>query len=106
MEERASGEKHGERILWSNTGTQRSGETRHALGALREIWQRIAGSGSHSVARRDWQARLRKRFEGRLEALAGAFQNGHERVPAESSRPQLAENHGRADGAIFLRRRR
>src|SRR5712664_1941827 len=58
------------------------------------------------MARRDWQARLRKRFEGRLEALAGALQDGYERVPAESPRSQFAENHGRANGAIFLWRRR
>src|SRR6266852_8169027 len=106
MEERAWGEKHGERNLLSNTGTQRSGETRHAHGALREIWQGIAWAGSHSVARRAWQKSVRKRFEGCMEALAGAFQDGHERVPAESPRPQLAENHGRADGTVFLRRRR
>src|SRR6266852_7336682 len=106
MKQRARGEEHGERILRSNTGSQRRGETRHAHGALRQIWQRTARTGSRSVARRDWQARLRKRIEGRLEALAGALQDGHERVPAESSRSQLAENYGRADGAVFLRRRR
>jgi len=34
---------------------------------------------------RDWQARVRKRFERGVEAVAGALQDGDERIPAESA---------------------
>ena len=34
------------------------------------------------------------------------FQDDHERIPAESARSAVAKDHGRADGAVFLWRRR
>src|SRR5260370_17942373 len=99
MEEQARGEKQGGLILLSNTSAQRSGETRHAHGALREIWKRTAGPGSYSLARGTGEARLRKRFEGRVETVAGAFQDDHERGPAGSAGSQFAEDHSNSDAS-------
>src|SRR5579859_3132776 len=72
---------------------------------MRQVWKGIAGARPRSVGGRTWKARLRKRFEGRVEAVAGIFEDGHERVPPESSGPQFAKNHGGADGAVLLWRR-
>src|SRR4029077_8716609 len=74
--------------------------------ALREIWTRPPRPRSHPLERRDRQARLRKCLQRRLENVARALKNGHERVPPESARSPFTENHGRANGAVFLRRRR
>src|SRR5246127_1873318 len=74
--------------------------------ALREIWTRPPRPRSHSLEGRNRQTRLRKCLQRRLENVARALENGHERVPPESPRSQFAENHGRANGTVFLRRRR
>src|SRR6202011_1797707 len=41
-------------------------------------------------------------FERGVEAVDRTLQDGYERVSAESPRSQLAENHGRTDGTVFL----
>src|SRR5580693_6412408 len=74
--------------------------------ALREIRTRSPRPRPHPLERRNWQARLRKCLQRRLENVARALKNGHERVPPESARSQFTENHGRANGTVFLRRRR
>src|SRR5437879_13797332 len=73
---------------------------------MREVREGIAGAGPHPVAGRTGETRLRERFERCLEAVARILEDGHERVPAESAGPQLAKNHGRADGAALFRGRR
>jgi hypothetical protein len=52
------------------------------------------------------QARLRECVTGSLENVDRALEDADERVPAESARSSVAKNHGRANGAVFLRRRR
>src|ERR1700719_558515 len=61
---------------------------------------------THPLERRNRQTRLRECLQRRLENVARALENGHERIPPESPRSQFAENHGRANGTVFLRRRR
>src|SRR5579864_8747404 len=74
--------------------------------ALRQIWTRPPRPRPHSLERRNRQTRLRERIQGRLENVARALENGHERIPPESARSQFTKNHGRANGTVFLRRRR
>src|ERR1700684_2414803 len=95
----------GQRILRSYTSAERTGQAWVSYGEVREIWQRNAWARPRAVEGRTRQACLRKRIEGCVEAVDRAFQNGDERIPLESPRPELAKNHGRADGAVFFRRR-
>src|ERR1700723_1007116 len=86
-------------------GARATGGGRHAHGEVRQVWKRDAGARPHSVEGRIGEARLRKCFEGSLEALDRALKDGDERISAESAGSEFAKGDGRADGAIFLWRR-
>src|SRR5579862_8316617 len=98
-----SGGFRGQRSSASSAAIRGSQRTHRAL---RQIWTRPPRPRSYSLEGRNRQARLRERLQRRLENVARAFKNGDERVPPESPRSQFTENHGRANGADFLRRRR
>src|SRR4030095_12767479 len=95
----------GERFLWAGKAFQHSSDAGHAHGALCEVWQGVAGARTRAVEGRTWQTRVRKRLQGPLEAVDRAFENDHERIPAESAGSQFPENNGRTTGAVFLWRR-
>src|SRR5271157_1454208 len=71
---------------------------------MREARPGIARARPPAVERRDRQAHLRKRLEGSLGHVGQPLQNAAERVSPQPARSQRAENHGRANGAILLRR--
>src|SRR5712671_819079 len=100
------GHNHGQRFLRPHTSRKRAGQARLPYGALREIRPRSARPRPSALEGRTRQTCLRKRFEGSLEALDRAFQNGDERISPQPPRSQFTKNYGRTNGTILLRRRR
>src|SRR5580692_4842200 len=73
---------------------------------MREIRTRNARPGSNSLEGRDRPTGVRQRLEGSLETVGGTFQDGDERISAESAGSQVAADHGRAAHQLFFWRRR
>src|SRR5467141_2962742 len=102
---RSTEDADGGRFLWTSeaNGSERAGKARRPRCPLREIRQRHAGSRAHTLEGRPGKARVRECLAGSLENVDRALENAHERIPPESPGPSVPENHGRADGAVFLR---
>src|SRR3954471_2666836 len=77
-----------------------------ADGEVRKAREGAARAGVQALEQRARPARLRQHLAGRVEALAGALQDGHERVPARRRLPAGEPGALRSGREVLLRRRR
>src|ERR1017187_10197821 len=75
-------------------------------GQVHQAWARSRGARFPALSRRAWQAHLRERVEGSVEAVARAPEDAGEREPAQPRRQEGGLLPRTAVGEIFLRRRR
>src|SRR5438552_560709 len=91
--------------FWGENGDTRAGGRipNAADGELRKAGEGAAGPRVQALEQRAGPARVRQHLAGRLEALARAFQDGHERVQARRRLGAGQPGPLRPGGEVLLR---